>query len=146
MKAADLIIEVIQAVGLPVSSLEKGAGITEYARHVPDYLVRCAQIGTGPDVRERIRSSFQCRLSAISDRCKEMFQQGSLGIHSSIITFGSPDHPFPRIAILLRSLCGHWVGLHGQMASRNILADFGAWPRTLGDLPLFDMHRIEHGC
>ena len=41
-----------KSVGLPDSSLEEGAGITEYARHVPDYLVRRAQIDTCPKVGE----------------------------------------------------------------------------------------------
>lgn len=86
MKPPDLIIEVGQAVGLPDSRLKKGAGITEYARHVPDYLVRCTQIDTGPEAGKRIRRPPHCLLSTISDRRKKMFQQGSLGIHGSIIT------------------------------------------------------------
>jgi hypothetical protein len=73
---------------LPDSCLKKGARITEYARHVPDDLVRCTQIDTGPETGKRIRCPSQCLLSTISDRRKKMFQQASLGINSSIITFG----------------------------------------------------------
>lgn len=100
MKPADLIVEVIQATGLPDSRLEEGAGITEHARHVPDNFVGCAQIDTCPEVGEGIRRSSQRLLSAVGDRRKKMLQQGPLDIHSSIITFGSPHHPFPCFAIL----------------------------------------------
>jgi hypothetical protein len=72
-EATDLIAEVIQAVGLPDSSREEGASISEYARHVPSRAV-CAD-GYPPGSRRPAQSL----LSALSDRGRKMVQQGSLG-------------------------------------------------------------------
>src|SRR5262249_29780066 len=78
MKATDFIAEGRQFLRSRDSALEESTGIADQTCHVPDQLMRRADVGSGAKIRKRIRRSTQGFLRPIGNRSQKMFQQGSL--------------------------------------------------------------------
>src|SRR5215471_9296109 len=90
MKATDFIAEGRQFLRSRDSALEESTGIADQTCHVPDQLMRRADVGSGAKIRKSIRRSTQGFLRPIGNRSQKMFQQGSLlWIHGKSIKAGT---------------------------------------------------------